>query len=423
MATLIKEVRLIKVEQTDETNSYKYWNGQLFDDGNVHAEWGRVGCANPASGDWSGGETYLDKKKREKEKKGYVEQKTVGVANTGSMSSVKVDSNLREIAKKELLKDASNTVLAGLVDRLVKSNIHKITATTNITFNNTTGLFQTPLGIVTPSGISEARDILAQIHPLVKASRFTPTLNDYVNKYVLIVPQNLGMKRFNAETVFPDETAVQKQSDILDSLEASYQAMTTSTPKEVGTPTESGVFKVDLDTFNDSKETDRITRWFNSSNHSTHGYRNVKIRNFFKVKIHDNWNNFNEKLGNVKEIWHGSGEGNLLSILKVGLKSAPPSTVHITGKMFGAGHYGALDSSKSMQYTFGRFGGNSGDTGWLIVADFALGNTYYIKSYGGNKPSGYDSIWAKKEHTGLRFDELIVPKDNQVRIKYLLEVK
>ena len=58
-----------------------------------------------------------------------------------------------------------------------------------------------------------------------------------------------------------------------------------------------------------------------------------------------------------------------------------------------------------------------------IVMDFSLGNTYMIKSYGGSKPPGYDSIWAKKENTGLRFDELIVPTDSQVRIKYLLEVK
>lgn len=77
-----------------------------------------------------------------------------------------------------------------------------------------------------------------------------------------------------------------------------------------------------------------------------------------------------------------------------------------------------------MQYTFGRFTGNRNvDSGWLFVTEFALGNTYYIKSYGGNRPKGYDSIWAKKENTGLRFDELIVPNDNQVRIKYLLEIK
>jgi poly [ADP-ribose] polymerase len=423
MATLIKEVRLIKVEQTDDVNSYKYWNAQLFDDGNVHAEWARVGAANPASGDWNGGESYLDKKVREKLKKGYVEQKTVGTANTGSMSTVKVDSNLREIAKKELLKDASNTVLAGLVDRLVKSNIHKITATTNITFNNTTGLFTTPLGIVTPDGISEARDILAQIHPLVKASRFTSTLNDYVNKYVLIVPQNLGMKRFNAETVFPDESAVQKQEDILQSLEASYQAMTSTPTTSKSKPTESGVFKVDLDVER-GNEAARLEKWYESSKKSMHGYGNVKVRNVFKIKIHDMDRIFLHNDSNKKEVWHGSGMGNVLSILKSGLKIRPPATAAIAGALFGAGIYGAISSTKSLGYSLGRWQQSGlGDSAWLFVADFALGNCYSTTSYGCSKPSGYDSIWAKSSSNGLHNDELIVYRENRVNLKYLLECK
>jgi hypothetical protein len=230
--------------------------------------------------------------------------------------------------------------------------------------------------------------------------------------------------KFDVKRIFPDTSSVQKQEDILQSLEASYKAITTIKPATDGNkPAQEQVFQVDLDVLSDNIEIERLSKWFYGSNHATHGYRNVKIQNFLKVKIHDNWNGFNERLGNVKEVWHGSGEGNLLSILKSGLRVSPPSTTYLTGKMFSDGHYGALDSSKSMQYTFGRFGGNSGTSGWLFVMDFSLGNTFYIKSYGGSRPSGYDSIWAKKENTGLRFDELIVPKDNQVRIKYLLEIK
>jgi len=420
MATLIKEVRLIKVEQTDEVNSYKYWNAQLFDDGVVKATWARVGAENPQSGEWNGGQSYLDKKVKEKTKKGYVEQKTVGTASVASGTTVKVDTNLREIAKADLLKDTTNAALNKLVDRLVKSNIHKITATTNITFNNVTGLFTTPLGIVTPEGISEARDILAEIHPLVQARKFNTKLNDCVNKYVLIVPQNLGMKRFNAETVFPDDNAVQKQSDILDSLEASYQAMTSAKPASpTAKPSETGIFKVDLDVA-DSFNADRLTKWFESSKKSHHNYDNVRVRNVFRVKIHSMDSGYERNVQPVKEVFHGTSQANCLSILKSGLKTSPPSTAAIAGKMFGNGIYGAINSTKSLGYTYGRWGqGGVGDAGWLFICDFAMGKIYETRN-SCNKPGGYDSVWAKAG-SSLANDELIVYRNSQVNVKYLLE--
>ena len=423
MATIIKEVRLIKVEQTDETNSYKYWNAQLYDDGKVKAQWGRVGAANPDDGEWDGGEKYIDKKYKEKIKKGYVEQKTIGETSSKSpVQAVKSNVELHEIAKKQIIK-TSNPILERLIKRLVDSNVHKITSNTQITYNSTTGLFATPLGILSKDGLIEARDLLASISPLVKSNTLNSEFNKLVFKYLTIVPQSLGMKRILPETVIPNNDALQKQLDLIDSLEASYNALQTTKPTTSTTTPVEEVFKVDMDVLTDDTEIDRINKWFNASNRATHGYSHVKINNYYKVKIHDNWNNFNEKMGNLKEVWHGSSSANVLSILKSGLKVSPPSTAKIVGALYGRGHYGALDSSKSMQYTFGRFNGQYDNTGFLFVVDFALGKPHYISSYGGERANGYDSIWAKKENTGLRFDELIVPQDSQVRIKYLLEVR
>ena len=431
MAALVKEVRLIFAENGKDPktgkllNSYKYWEAKLYDDGNWTAEWGRVGCENPDSGTWNESKKTMNSVVRSKLKKGYTEQKTIGetVASYGDGNVVK-NIDLHAIAISQLLK-TSTPVLDRLIKRFVDANIHKITSSTQITYNSTTGLFTTPLGIVEKSGLTEARDLLAKLAPKVRSRKFGADADTILCQYLRIIPQSLGMKRFSTETVIPDDNALQKQLDLIDSLESSYQALQ-NVPAPSATQSNKNqeqIFKVDLDVLTDKAEINRLTTWFNRSNHSTHGYSNIRIVNYLKLKIHDNWNNFNEKLGNLTEVWHGTGEPNLLSILKIGLKASPPATTKITGKMFGEGHYGAVDSSKSMQYTFGRFGGSSGTSGWLIVADFALGNTYYIKSYGGNKPHGYDSIWAKKENTGLRFDELIVPRDNQLRIKYLLELK
>jgi poly [ADP-ribose] polymerase len=209
MATLIKEIRLIKTEV--DCNANKFWNGQLFDDGTVKAEWGRVGYSGD-SGEWQGGEDYLNKKLKEKLKKGYTEQKTVsGVTNGGISPSTKVkNADLNVIARSQIVKTA-NPILSKLIDRLVAANVHKITANTQITYNSTTGLFATPLGVVTIEGLTEARDILADIASNVRGQNFGSNTDALLSKYLRIIPQSLGMGRFNTKIVIPDDNAIQKQ--------------------------------------------------------------------------------------------------------------------------------------------------------------------------------------------------------------------
>ena len=415
MPNLIEEQKLILAEVG--ANSNKYYFIKLFDDDSVVANYGRVGVTEQTT-DYRGGKLFFDKKVREKCKKGYSLLKVVG--GSSSISSSVSNSSLKEIALQQI--KTNKPELTKLISRLVDANIHRIVSNTSISYNDTTGLFSTPLGIITPDAVVDARNLLVEIKKsIVKGDYSSGSLIKNVNQYCRTVPQNLGMK-LDIRVLFPDDAAIQSQLSILDSLESSYQTLQSAPPtnKTVDQPK---VFDTELDILDDSREIDRISRWFHTSNHTTHGYSNVKIRNFYKVKIRENWENFNEKLGNTKEVWHGTSESNLTSILKSGLKLSPPSTTYIVGALFGRGHYGAVDSSKSLQYTFGRFGGNKGDSGWCWVCDFSLGNTYYITKYGGSLPSGYDSIYAKREKTGLRFDELIVPTNNQVRLKYLLEVK
>src|SRR5208282_2126465 len=147
--------------------------------------WGRVGY-DLQSKTFSGvGESFLLKKKAEKMsgRKGYTEARIISTENTGSAARpVAVVSNLHEIAKSQLLK-SSSPILDRLIDRLVKSNVHKITSSTNIVLNDATGLFQTPLGIVTPDAIIEARSLLADAVPYVKNGKYGEQLNSIVSKY------------------------------------------------------------------------------------------------------------------------------------------------------------------------------------------------------------------------------------------------
>lgn len=421
MKSIQKKYELILCEVGENKN--KFWRGLLYDDGTGASEYGRVGytaqqCEYPSH-------EIVESKMRGKIKKGYTELKTID--NTSNASSVKSstvkDSNLHSIAKSQLIK-TSNPTLERLIKRFVDANVHKITSNTQITYNSTTGLFATPLGIVSLEGLTEARDLLAELSPIIRSSNFGSKADNLLSKYLRLIPQNLGMARFNTQSVIPDDTAIQKQNDLIDSLESSYQALQTTPAQATDSSKKVAeqVFKVDLDVLSDNSERSRLERYFEKSKKNMHNYNNVKVREIFKVTIHDMNTFFEKTTSPVKEVFHGTSQANCLSILKSGLKVSPPSTAAIAGKMFGNGIYGAINSTKSLGYSFGRWGqGGVGDAAWLYICDFAMGNIYETKTSCSPK-KGYDSVWAKAG-SHLSNDELIVYRNSQVNIKYLLECK
>ena len=123
----VHKVRLIYVDVSGNNN--KFWEGVLYDNDDVETRWGRVG-KNPQTKSFPGkGRGYLDKKQKEKERKGYTEQKTVEAGTT----QVKRNGDLNEIAKSQI--KTNNPLLTKLVQRLVDYNVHQITANTQINFD------------------------------------------------------------------------------------------------------------------------------------------------------------------------------------------------------------------------------------------------------------------------------------------------
>lgn len=418
MSTIIDRVRYIKVDF--DANCNRWWEMELHDNDDVFTRWARVGNKTQQADFPGGGRKKWNAAIKDKERKGYSKTKTVDAGATVMKSFG--DSELQSIAKAQLCK-TSNPILENLVQRFVQTNVHKITENTNITYNADTGLFSTPLGIVTLDGITEARTVLADIAILVRRKKYVPELSRLAGQYLRLVPQKVGRKLV-IEDLFPDEDAIQKQNDLLDSLKSSYESLqSTKTVKTGDGKAVESVFKVDLEVLENTKERKRLTDTYEKSKKSFHSYDNVKVKEIFAVKIYDMHNSFANSLTPIHEVYHGTSQANCLSILKSGLKVSPPSTAAIAGKMFGNGIYGAINSSKSLGYTFGRWGqGRYGDSGWLFVCDFAMGNIQTV--YSSATPSrGYDSIWAKARSGGLYNDELIVYTNKQVNIKYLLECK
>lgn len=418
---LIEKVKLVCY--SIEKNNKKVWIGELYDDDTVITRWGVIGETLSSKTFPSAGAAFLRKKEHEKlrpkkDKESYTRALTTEDISE-SVAVVASKGDLQAIAREQLAK--TNPKLSYLIDRLVKANIHNITSQTNITYNSSTGLFQTPLGPIKQEGIDQARNMLVAIKKcMVDKCKTLPKL---VSDYCRVIPQHVGYK-FTVESVFPDLLAVEKQSDILDSLEATLKSMATPTPAVDGKPAVvEKVFEVDLDVLTDVREQRRLEDYYHSSMKSMHGYNNIKICQMLSVKVGEMDKAFDRKLGAIQEVYHGTSQANLLSILKSGIKTSPPSSAYIAGKMFGNGVYGAINSSKSLGYTMGRWGGSKGDSGWLFVCDFAMGKAHEPTRTCSGPPSGYDSIWARAHKVGLAHDELIVYRNNQVNIKYLLEVK
>lgn len=133
--------------------------------------------------------------------------------------------------------------------------------------------------------------------------------------------------------------------------------------------------------------------------------------------------------------FHGSRSENFWSIIKTGLVLRPTNAV-ITGKMLGYGCYFAPKCAKSIGYTSlsGSYWARGGsNTAYMAIFDVAYGVPYDVyqfdsKYYSLNyeklqqfKP-GANCVHAHADKGMLRNDEVVVYKEEQMTIKYLIEI-
>jgi poly [ADP-ribose] polymerase len=155
---------------------------------------------------------------------------------------------------------------------------------------------------------------------------------------------------------------------------------------------------------------------------------NIKTQNKFDTFVKDN-NIICNKL-----LWHGSRNENWWSIINTGLVLRPSAV--ISGKMFGYGIYFAPSAQKSLGYTslHGSYwaGGNS-NSAFMSLYNVAYGKPYDVYSFD-NKYHNFNYEELQKNckdanclhaHAGsmLRNDEIIVYKEEQLTIKYLVELR
>lgn len=435
MATIVRQEKYIKSDIGNNNN--KYWYITLYDNGDVLTEWGRVGDKGQSKTFSGVGASFVDKKCREKEseRNGEIPYRKLNVIDSSGIPTqtnrtvTKVaDHQITEIAKKQI--KTNNPLVMKLIEYFSKVNAHQISAATGgkITYNDTTGLFSTPLGIITQANIDEANRILVDIGDLVVAGKFDAKMGSLTNDFMMLVPQDIGHRRIEVRDFWRDVSKVQYQKQILDNLQASLISATSTpaTQKTVDVPEEK-VFDCQLHLIEDGKEIDRIRNLYRKTKQSMHACNHLDVKTVYSVDINTvsgAYKRDGATLKNIWELWHGTRASNVLSILKGGLIIPPSSSPHVCGRMFHNGLYFSDQSTKSLNYAYGYWSNKGGTDNncFMFSCLVAMGN-YYVPKGPCNcyPPSGYDSYFAKAGQSSVHNNEMIVFRTSQCNLSRLIE--
>ena len=435
MANVVEKKTFICVNFKDGKNNNKFWRYTLYDDDTTFVEWGRV-IDDQVQGSQYSTKSKTMAKMRSKTKasnapdKTYTEVKVAEGVETSSTGGVVNKSNLKAIVKNDVV--IKDPIVKELWDFLCEANIHNITKASGggITYDTSTAQFKTPLGVILPEQVADARDILDDIADFVVAKKYdSRKFDNLLERYLRLVPHNVGRRRITPQLIFPNTQSLQTENDLLDGLTASFDdiqsaAASTTTKKKKAAPK---LFDVQLEVVRNRTLISRIKKYFNDTKLNMHVTSGYKVKKVYAVKIgamNKAYESKGEPIGNIMELWHGTKCSNLLSILKIGLIIPPSSSSHCTGRMFSDGLYFSDQSTKALNYAT-NFWGSGGSTKriFMFLADVAMGKAYTPRSWtdGPFPKKGYDSTFAKAGTSGVRNNEHIVYNTYQANLKYLIE--
>lgn len=364
---------------------------------------------------------------KEEYKEVSVVSSSVGSVNVKGKTEAKKTKNR---FNADIFKDYGS-VEQKILKILEEENVHEIISSTTIKYSVNGGL-QTPLGPLTKSHIAKARSVLDLINNQVtKTQRVSSDIKELNNDYLSLIPRNLGRSITDGDLIATGDKVL-KEYDLLTQMETAIQIQTLKTDddkKDVGLGFHLEVAPKAIQ--------DEITRQIDRTRRHAH-LNKYKVKRVYQVENYDERKRFELTADSFQQakgkkthrldyqeidLFHGSRNSNILSILMKGFYVPPSNAAHVTARMFGNGVYAADVSTKALNYSAGYWGGrgNKFNNLFCFVTRFALGKVYETgRSREAGVPSGYNSIFAKGGHD-LQNNEYIVPSESQSTISYLVE--
>lgn len=422
MTNIVSKQMFVKTDA--RANNNKFWEVTLYDNDDVYCRWGRVGATGQSKTFPASGQRMVDKKVKEKTKKGYQLQPGV---NLPAGHSKKVSGNqLTAVAKKQIKSGGCKTT-EKLIEYFVKVNRHDITTASGgrLTVDIDSGLITTDVGVaVTQDRLDKARDHLVKLSKCINKKDFSSTsFVDNLNEYLMCVPQKVPSKRGWEKVFLVDQSGVQRQSSLIDSMESTLQAFSAA-PVLNDDGKEEKVFNVELALVEDGKKIDRVRQLYQKTKQSRHSCHHLKVKQVYTVHIGSMAKAFEEdgaKKAPVWELWHGTRSANVLSILKCGLVIPPSNAAHCTGRMFSDGIYMSDQSTKALNYAYGYWGGQRENNCFMFLCEAGMGNYYTPPGPIRKWPKGYDSVYAVGGKSGVLNNEMVVPRVSQCNLTHLVE--
>ena len=415
---------LVKVDGANNNNKFYeiIWN----DDDSVTARYGRNGDAGVTEHKGYG-EAAFNKvlKAKTSASKGY-KKVDVLTNQAGAVPAVtKSVSSLTEVAKRDVGK--GNPLMAKLLEQLAKINKYQLLEQTGGQIDIVDGVVQTVLGPVTLDAVAKARAELITLDSFISKKDFGDKFSEHLNQYLTYVPQKVPRKRGWDQIFFTEFSSFQTQSGLLDQIEGSiknYKPADPTTDSVVQEP--SRVFAHTLELVEDGAVIDRIKKFYASNMNRSHACSHLSLKRVYAVSNPaglERYRKVADRIKNEMQLWHGTRAFNVLSILKGGL-IIPTSAggYHITGRMFGDGLYFSDQSTKSLNYAYGYWGGGGYDNQcFMFLADVAMGKAHTPRSPISRIPAGYDSCYAVGGKSGVQNNEMIVYNLDQANLSYLCE--
>ena len=390
-------------------NNNKYYKQIYNGDGTWTAEYGRVGAA-PQKRTYTMGQ--WESKYREKIRKGYVDQSNL-IEDLIQAEKPKSESKYKEIENKSIAE-----IVQRLQDMAKKAIAENYTVSSNK---------------VTQAMVDEAQGILTYLLNVKDVEEF----NDTLLKLFATIPRKMSsVKDYLAKSSSDFARIINDEQNLLDVMRGQvvqHQTIEESKPEDDGEKLDITILEqLGLEfgecDINDIAIIKAALGSCQSQFKKAWRVKNLKTQKRFDEYVKEN------NVTDTRLLFHGSRNENWWSIINSGLMLKPTNAV-ITGKMFGYGIYYAPKAKKSLGYTSlaGSYWarGNS-SSGFMALMDVAYGKPLNVYSFDRNYSSfdyaalqcacpGANCLHAH-EGSMLRNDEIIVYKEEQCTIRYLIEL-